>query len=137
MFECPALQHLRDKYSPRFSGSGQTMQQFLWQSEIVGVVYYVRDSWCCWLMVKVVIGPLISPDVAGTDVRVLHSFKVVGTETHNLVMSCHMVPMAPHFRRQTKARKTQIRPSSYSKVHFGIGCIQVQASSSQISSTVL
>jgi hypothetical protein len=44
VFECPALQHLRDKYSRLFSGSGQTMQQFMWQSDIVGVVYYVRDS---------------------------------------------------------------------------------------------
>ena len=43
-FECPTLQHLRDKYSRLFSGSGQTMQQFMWQSDIVGVVHYVRDS---------------------------------------------------------------------------------------------
>ena len=38
-----APQHLRNKYSRLFSGSGQTMQQFMWQSDIVGVVY-VRDS---------------------------------------------------------------------------------------------
>ena len=44
VFECPVLQHLREKYSRLFSGSGQTMQQFMWQSDIVGVVYYVRDS---------------------------------------------------------------------------------------------
>ena len=44
MFECPVLQHLREKYSRLFSGSGQTMQQFMWQSDIAGVVYYVRDS---------------------------------------------------------------------------------------------
>ena len=44
VFECPALQHLRDKYSRLFSGSGQTIQQFMWQSDTVGVVCYVRDS---------------------------------------------------------------------------------------------
>ena len=44
VFECPVLQHLREKYSRLFSGPGQTMQQFMWQSDIVGVVYYVRDS---------------------------------------------------------------------------------------------
>ena len=27
--------------------------------------------WCCWLMVRVVLGHLISPDVAGTDARVI------------------------------------------------------------------
>ena len=30
--------------------------------------------WCYWLTVRVVIGHLISPDVAGTDARVIHSF---------------------------------------------------------------
>ena len=61
----------RDKYSRLFSGSGQTMQQCMWQSDIVGVVYYGTVCWCCWLMVSVVIGHLISPDVAGTDAPVI------------------------------------------------------------------
>ena len=30
--------------------------------------------WCCWLTVRVVIGHLISPHLAGTDARVIHSF---------------------------------------------------------------
>ena len=44
MFECLALQHVRDKYSRLFSGSSQIMQQFTWQSDVVGVVHYVHDS---------------------------------------------------------------------------------------------
>ena len=44
MFECSAVQHVRDKYSRLFSGPGQTMQQFMWQADIAGVVHFVRDS---------------------------------------------------------------------------------------------
>lgn len=44
VFECSAVQHVRDKYSHLFSGPGQTMQQFMWQADIAGVVHFVRDS---------------------------------------------------------------------------------------------
>ena len=44
VFECSTVQHVRDKYPGLFSGPGQTMQQFMWQADIAGVVHFVRDS---------------------------------------------------------------------------------------------
>ena len=71
VFECPVLQHLGDKYSRLFSGlvrlcSGSCGSLTL----LVWCIMSGTVCWCCWLMVRVAIGHLISPDVAGTDARV-------------------------------------------------------------------
>ena len=44
VFECSAVQPIRDRYPSLFTGPGQTMQQFMWQADIVGVVHFIRDS---------------------------------------------------------------------------------------------
>ena len=43
VFECPALQFLRDRYSGLFSAAIQTMRQFMWQLDIVSVAHFVMD----------------------------------------------------------------------------------------------
>ncbi len=43
MFKCPALQSVRDQYSGLFGADIVTMQQFMWQSAIVGVAHFVMD----------------------------------------------------------------------------------------------
>jgi len=43
IFECPALQALRDKYAGLFASGACTMQQFMWQADITGVAHFVMD----------------------------------------------------------------------------------------------
>ena len=73
VFECLALQHLRDKYSCCQGlfrlRSSSCSSLILWVCCIMSETVF----WCCWLMVRVVMSNLISPDVAGTDARVIHS----------------------------------------------------------------
>ena len=40
VFECPALQCLRDTYPHLFTGD-PTMRQFMWQADLVGVAKFV------------------------------------------------------------------------------------------------
>lgn len=43
VFECPALQNIRDHYLALFGAEIQTMQQFVWQLDIVSVAKFVMD----------------------------------------------------------------------------------------------
>ena len=43
VFECPAVQHVRDRYPHLFSGPAQTMQEFMWQVDMRSVVLCIRD----------------------------------------------------------------------------------------------
>ena len=43
VFECPALQNVRDKYAALFVDGASTMQQFMWQQDVIGVVHFVQD----------------------------------------------------------------------------------------------
>ena len=43
IFECPAVQCVRDKYAALFACDNCTMQQFMWQADLVGVAHFVRD----------------------------------------------------------------------------------------------
>ncbi len=43
VFECPALQSVRDRYPGLFGAAIVTMQQFMWQLDIVGVAHFVMD----------------------------------------------------------------------------------------------
>jgi hypothetical protein len=43
VFECPVLQFLRDRYRGLFGADIVTMQQFMWQLDIVGVAHFVMD----------------------------------------------------------------------------------------------
>ncbi len=43
VFECPALQSIRDRYPGVFGADIVTMQQFMWQLDIVGVAHFVMD----------------------------------------------------------------------------------------------
>jgi hypothetical protein len=43
VFECPALQSIRDRYPGLFGADIVTMQQFMWQLDIVGVAHFVMD----------------------------------------------------------------------------------------------
>ena len=43
VFECPALQAVRDKYAALFTNGACTMQQFMWQLDITGVAHFVMD----------------------------------------------------------------------------------------------
>ena len=38
------VQPIRDRYRSLFTGPGQTMQQFMWQADMAGVVHFIRDS---------------------------------------------------------------------------------------------
>lgn len=44
VFECSAVQHVRDQYQHLFTGPHQTMREFMWQPDMKSVVLYVRDS---------------------------------------------------------------------------------------------
>ena len=44
VFECPVLGPLRTRYAPLFAQPNQTMQQFMWQRDMVSVVCFVRDA---------------------------------------------------------------------------------------------
>ena len=44
VFECPAVQPVRDQYAGLFTGPGQTMVQFMWQQNLTGVALFVRDA---------------------------------------------------------------------------------------------
>jgi hypothetical protein len=43
VFERPALQSIRDKYPGLFGADIVSMQQFMWQLDIVGVAHFVMD----------------------------------------------------------------------------------------------
>ena len=43
VFECPALQSIRDKYPGLFGADIVSMQQFMWQLDIVGIAHFVMD----------------------------------------------------------------------------------------------
>ena len=43
VFECPAMQCVRDRYPALFSPAKHTMQLFMWQRNIVGVAHFVQD----------------------------------------------------------------------------------------------
>ena len=45
--ECPALQIRRNRYSGLFGAAIVTMQQFMWQLDIVGVAHFVMDCFDC------------------------------------------------------------------------------------------
>jgi hypothetical protein len=57
IFECSVVQPIRNRYPSLFTGPGQTMQQFMWQADIAGVVHFIRDS----------ILVLLGPDPEGGD----------------------------------------------------------------------
>ena len=42
-FACPALQGVRDKYAALFVDGASTMQQFMWQQDVIGVAHFVQD----------------------------------------------------------------------------------------------
>ena len=42
VFECPALQSVRDKYAALFLDGASTMQQFMWQQDVIGIVHFVQ-----------------------------------------------------------------------------------------------
>ena len=44
VFECPAMQPVRDRYPALFSPAQGTMQLFMWQQDIVGVAHYIIDG---------------------------------------------------------------------------------------------
>ena len=44
VFECQALQGIRQKYSHIFTGQTLTMRQFMWQKDLLSVMHYVRES---------------------------------------------------------------------------------------------
>jgi len=41
VFECPAVQHVRDQYAHLFTFATSTMRTFLWQDDIISVIKYV------------------------------------------------------------------------------------------------
>ncbi len=43
VFECPAVQSIRDQYPVLFGAAIQTMQQFMWQLDVVSVAHFVMD----------------------------------------------------------------------------------------------
>ena len=49
VFECPAVQCVRDKYAHLFSPLVQAMQQFFWQEGMQSVVHFIRESLCIML----------------------------------------------------------------------------------------
>ena len=43
IFECPALQGVRNKYAALFGCGTHTMQQFMWQENLMGVAHFVME----------------------------------------------------------------------------------------------
>ena len=43
VFECPALQTVRDRYPTLFAPAHSTMQLFLWQPDLVRVAHFIMD----------------------------------------------------------------------------------------------
>ncbi len=41
VFECPAMQPVRDRFPALFGAHALTMQQFMWQLNLVGVAHFV------------------------------------------------------------------------------------------------
>jgi hypothetical protein len=41
VFECQAVQHVRDQYAHLFTFTTSTMRTFLWQDDIISVIKYV------------------------------------------------------------------------------------------------
>ena len=54
VFECPALQGVRDKYAALFVDGASTMQQFMWQQDVIGVytnvILSLRSALCPGLL---------------------------------------------------------------------------------------
>jgi hypothetical protein len=44
VFECPALQFLRDRCRGLFGAATVTMQQFMWHLDIVGFAHFLMES---------------------------------------------------------------------------------------------
>lgn len=44
VFECPALQDLRQRYHVLFQDGHMTMRQFMWQDNLVQVAHFIKDS---------------------------------------------------------------------------------------------
>ena len=71
VFQCSALQHLCEQYSPLFVGTS-TMKQFVWQDDLVSVARFVHA--CLDQMYSCAAGSSNDgqasdqPDVAGRDV---------------------------------------------------------------------
>ena len=42
VFECPAMQCVRDRVPAMFSTAKNNMQLFMWQHDIVGVAHYIK-----------------------------------------------------------------------------------------------
>ena len=43
VFECPAMQCVRDRYPALFGPAKSTMVLFMWQHDIVGVAHFIKD----------------------------------------------------------------------------------------------
>ena len=43
VFECPAMQTVRDRYPTLFAPAHSTMQLFLWQPDLVRVAHFIMD----------------------------------------------------------------------------------------------
>ena len=43
IFECTSVQHLRQRYAGLFHGLPMTVKQFVWQQDIVQVIYFITD----------------------------------------------------------------------------------------------
>ena len=43
IFECPALQHVRSRHPQLFAVTDQTVQQFMWQRDLLQVIIFVTD----------------------------------------------------------------------------------------------
>jgi len=44
VFECPSLQHLRGKFAALFGPGIDTMQQFMWQADLLNVARFILES---------------------------------------------------------------------------------------------
>ena len=43
VFDCPAMQPVRDRYPALFGRGRHTMQLFMWQADLVGVAHFIMD----------------------------------------------------------------------------------------------
>ena len=43
VFECPAMQCVRDRYPALFGPAKNTMRLFMWQHDILGVAHFIKD----------------------------------------------------------------------------------------------
>ena len=85
----PSMQCVRDRYPGLFQAT--TMQQFMWQDDIVGVAHFVHSTYCMPLsMLTLLLTPHLSSSEGGWNRCNLHSFICSAYSAHSSLDNHHV-----------------------------------------------